>query len=58
LGPGGHQTVFQLLQSYGKIADMLNKTEVPTALGKKWHSSTIKYVVTTYKRLGPGEQSA
>lgn len=44
--------------SYGKIADMLNKAEVPTALGKKWYSSTIKYVVTTYKRLGPGEQSA
>lgn len=44
--------------SYGKIADMLNKAEVPTALGKKWHSSTIKYVVTTYKRLGPGEHSA
>jgi DNA invertase Pin-like site-specific DNA recombinase len=44
--------------SYGKIADMLNKAGVPTALGKKWYSSTIKYVVTTYKRLGPGEQSA
>ena len=44
--------------SYGKIADMLNKAEVPTALGKKWYSSTIKYVVTTYKRLGPGEHSA
>ena len=44
--------------SYGKIADMLNKAEVPTALGKKWYSSTIKYVVTTYKRLGPGERSA
>lgn len=44
--------------SYGKIADMLNKAEVPTALGKKWYASTIKYVVTTYKRLGPGEQSA
>jgi len=44
--------------SYGKIADMLNKAGVPTALGKKWYSSTLKYVVTTYKRLGPGEQSA
>lgn len=43
--------------SYGKIADRLNKTEAQTAYGKKWYASTIKYVVTNYKKKGPGEQS-
>ena len=43
--------------SYWKIAEMLNKSETPTALGKKWYASTIKYVVTNYKKEGPGEQS-
>jgi DNA invertase Pin-like site-specific DNA recombinase len=43
--------------SYGKIADKLNKTETQTAQGKKWYASTIKYVVTNYKKEGPGEQS-
>ena len=43
--------------SYGKIADRLNKSEAQTAYGKKWYASTIKYVVTNYKKKGPGEQS-
>lgn len=35
--------------SYGKIADKLNKMDVQTSQGKKWYSSTVKYVVTNYQ---------
>jgi len=32
-------------RAYGKIADDLNRDEVPTQNGRKWYASTVKNIV-------------
>jgi hypothetical protein len=32
-------------RAYGKIAEGLNKDEIPTQNGRKWYASTVKNIV-------------